>query len=204
MMSSSLLLSSHNRKGGHYGYEKWSCGKKARLDSLLNLERIIDGDKNAPAQIRLYYQLNRLAYRRFHSRSGFMHIRVSKNGVYSDEDIFYQPDTVSGYLQRGFHVLELGPGNGSNMIRIARQHPDNKLIGVDLCPGKPRDLPSNARLLRRNYSDLSIFKDNSFDAVYAVETIVHCSEEEKDSVFQEVFRVLKPGGVFLNWDYALT
>lgn len=178
--------------------------KTVRLDSLLNLNRVIDGDKNAPAQIQLYYQLNRLTYRRFHSRSGFMHFRVSKNGVYSDEDIFYQPDTVSSYLQPGFHVLELGPGNGANLVRLAKRHPDNKMIGVDLCPGKPRDLPSNARLLRRNYSDLSIFKENSFDVVYAVETIVHCSEAEKDSVFQEVYRVLKPGGVFLNWDYALT
>lgn len=179
--------------------------KTAHLDSLLNLERIIDGDKNAPGQIRLYYLLNRFTYRRFHSRNGFMHFRVTKKiGVYSYADICYQPDTVSCYLQSGFHVLELGTGIGSNLLRIAIQHPDVELIGVDLCPGKPRNLPSNVRLLRRNYNDLSIFADNSFDAVFAVETIVHCSEAEKDSVFQEVFRVLKPGGVFLNWDYALT
>jgi sterol 24-C-methyltransferase len=48
---------------------------------------------------------------------------------------------------------------------------------------------------------MSNFPDNAFDAAYAIETIVHSSE--KDGIFKEARRVLKPGGAFIVYDYAL-
>lgn len=46
------------------------------------------------------------------------------------------------------------------------------------------------------------FPDNSFDAVYAIEATVHAPSLE--GVYSEVFRVLKPGGVFGVYEWLMT
>ncbi|KAG0307243.1 Delta(24)-sterol C-methyltransferase, partial [Dissophora globulifera] len=46
------------------------------------------------------------------------------------------------------------------------------------------------------------FEDASFDACYAIEATVHASTLE--SAYREVFRILKPGGVFGNYEWVLT
>jgi predicted SAM-dependent methyltransferase len=45
-------------------------------------------------------------------------------------------------------------------------------------------------------TDLSGFDDDSFDLVYSGQSIEHVSEKEGDSVFEQVQRVLRPGGWF--------
>lgn len=52
----------------------------AKIDAMskfLNLDKIIEGEKNSHAQIRSYYRINHWAFRFFHSQDGFMHFRVS-------------------------------------------------------------------------------------------------------------------------------
>jgi sterol 24-C-methyltransferase len=44
--------------------------------------------------------------------------------------------------------------------------------------------------------------DNSFDAVYAIEATVHAPSLE--GVYSEIYRVLKPGGVFGVYEWVLT
>ena len=44
--------------------------------------------------------------------------------------------------------------------------------------------------------DLSAYADGSFDMVYSGQSIEHVTEPEGDTVMQEVFRVLAPGGWF--------
>lgn len=44
--------------------------------------------------------------------------------------------------------------------------------------------------------------DASVDVVYGLETLVHCSDKEK--VLREIYRIMKPGGVMVNYDYALS
>ncbi|OJJ50635.1 hypothetical protein ASPZODRAFT_221566 [Penicilliopsis zonata CBS 506.65] len=46
------------------------------------------------------------------------------------------------------------------------------------------------------------FPDNSFDAVYAIEATVHAPELE--GVYREIFRVLKPGGIFGVYEWLMT
>lgn len=45
------------------------------------------------------------------------------------------------------------------------------------------------------------FSDESFDTV--VETLVFCSVEQLDNAIKEVYRVLKPGGIFVFIDHVL-
>jgi sterol 24-C-methyltransferase len=46
------------------------------------------------------------------------------------------------------------------------------------------------------------FPDNSFDAVYAIEATVHAPKLE--GVYGEIYRVLKPGGVFGVYEWLMT
>lgn len=46
------------------------------------------------------------------------------------------------------------------------------------------------------------FPDNSFDAVYAIEATVHAPSLE--DIYKEIFRVLKPGGVFGVYEWLMT
>ncbi len=178
----------------------------AKIDAMskfLNLDKIIEGEKNSHAQIRSYYRINHWAFRFFHSQDGFMHFRVSTKGVFTDEDVYYQPDVVSRYIKPGAKVLELGFGQGANILYLAHSHPDVRFFGLDLFPPEKmkRNLPENVTTYEQDYSDLSQFEDNSIDVAYAFETLVHNSDKEK--IFREVHRVLKPGGVFIVFDYAL-
>ena len=129
-----------------------------------------------------------------------MHFRISPNGVLTDEDVYYQPDTVSQYIKSGSTVIELGPGQGSNLLYLAHCHPDATFYGLDLFPLKRDDIPSNAQMIEMDYSDLSRFGDCTVDVIYAFETIVHNTNKEK--VFKECCRVLKPNGVIIICDYA--
>jgi sterol 24-C-methyltransferase len=46
------------------------------------------------------------------------------------------------------------------------------------------------------------FEDNSFDGVYAIEATCHAPNRE--GVYSEILRVLKPGGVFATYEWCLT
>ena len=176
----------------------------AKIDAMsqfLNLNKFIEGEKNSLEQIRSYFKVNDWAYRHFHSQDGFMHFRISSDGCFTDEDAYYQPDTVSEFIKAGDLVMELGFGQGANLLYLARCHPDARFVGVDLSPLKRKDVPRNVSTYQQDYSNLSQFADNSVDVVYAFETIVHNTDKEK--IYREVFRVLKPGGVVVVFDYAL-
>jgi len=46
------------------------------------------------------------------------------------------------------------------------------------------------------------FPENSFDAVYAIEATVHAPS--LDAVYSQIYRVLKPGGVFGVYEWLMT
>ena len=46
------------------------------------------------------------------------------------------------------------------------------------------------------------FPDNSFDAIYAIEATVHAPTLE--GIYSEIFRVLKPGGIFGVYEWLMT
>jgi len=171
------------------------------LSKLVDVKKIIEGDKNTPDQIRLYYKINNWAYRRYHSHEGFMHFRVSKNGVMTDEDPYHQPDVVYGYIKPGALVVELGYGQGTNIRYLSNSCPEAHFMGFDLQPLRDLGLPSNVEIFEQDYSSLPQIADGTVDVIYGFETIVHNTDKEK--VFKEACRVLKPGGIMIIYDYAL-
>ena len=173
--------------------------QKDNINDLNRLKRFIDCDwyleNDIPVQ--KYYKINKLAYRFFHSKSGFMHMSISINDQ-NKKGKLYQPETVSDYIKEGTKsVLELGCGQGANIRYLAEKHPNVHFIGVDLVPSIGRKL-KNVMLIKNDYHCLDKIPSNSQDIVYSFEAL--CYSMKKDQIFKEVNRILKSGGVFIIFD----
>ena len=95
-------------------------------------------------------------------------------------------------------VLEIGVGFGCDHSEIANQKP-RSLTGIDLTERSINNSKLRFKTLRLksllkidNAEKLS-FKDQTFDCVYSWGVLHHSPDTQK--CFDEVYRVLKPGGI---------
>tara|TARA_Y100000389_G_C17453530_1_gene516442 strand:+ start:669 stop:1529 length:861 start_codon:yes stop_codon:yes gene_type:complete len=95
-------------------------------------------------------------------------------------------------------VLEIGVGFGCDHTQIASQNP-RSLIGIDLTERAVHNtkvrfetIGMQSNLKVDNAENLS-FQDNTFDCIYSWGVLHHSPNTRK--CFEEVYRVLKPGGV---------
>lgn len=112
-------------------------------------------------------------------------------------------------LQHGMKVLDVGCGVGGPAREIA------KFSGVNIVGLNNNDyqieratnyaqkegLSNQLSYVKGDFMQMS-FSDNSFDAVYAIEATVHAPSLE--GIYAEIFRVLKPGGVFGVYEWLMT
>lgn len=99
---------------------------------------------------------------------------------------------------RGKSVLEIGVGMGADHEQLASNKP-SRLCGVDLTE-RAIEFTSKRLALSGLQSELQVsdaenlpFPDNSFDMVYSWGVLHHSPDTPR--AFQEVARVLKPGGI---------
>lgn len=111
-------------------------------------------------------------------------------------------------LPAGSKVLDAGCGRGVVATHLARQY-GLDITGidiVDLALDKARKrqvreaVSDRTRFLKMDYTDLA-FEDESFDAVYTMETLSHAPD--LNQALHELHRVLKPGGKAVFFEYTL-
>jgi ubiquinone/menaquinone biosynthesis C-methylase UbiE len=137
--------------------------------------------------------------------------RVSKSIGYSDEELGSVPEGANmglgcgnpvalASLKEGETVLDLGSGGGLDCFLAASKVGDKgKVIGVDMTPEMIDKARENARKGKRKNVEFRLGEienlpvaDNSVDVV--VSNCVINLSADKPRVFEEAFRVLKPGG----------
>lgn len=183
--------------------EKVLCEKIKRIEAIMDVSKLINKEANSIKSIQKYYRINDIAYHKFHSDQGFMHFRVTKGEKMQDDDILYQTNVISHYIKKNNRVLELGSGQGANIVYLAEKHPDASFIGIDLYPKKlKKTAPKNIQIYQQDYSNLLFIESESIDVIYGIETLVHCSDKPK--VLEEIKRILKKGGFLILYDYTLT
>ncbi len=98
----------------------------------------------------------------------------------------------------GSQVLEIGCGCGA--IAASMQEITGATVyGINIDPSQIEKAWRNPALRKDNFSvgDFNKpfpFPDNSFDSVYAIQPMTYISD--LDHTFKEIYRVLKPGGMF--------
>jgi len=95
------------------------------------------------------------------------------------------------------NVLEIGVGFGCDHSQIAKQKPKS-LTGVDLTERAVHNTKLRFKylglksFLKTDNAENLTFDDNSFDAIYSWGVLHHSPDTKK--CFEELFRVLMPGG----------
>jgi SAM-dependent methyltransferase len=105
-----------------------------------------------------------------------------------------------GQLNRGEVVVEVGSGAGLDAILAGQQvGPAGRVIGVDMTPAMVEKARVNAALLglqhvefRQGLAEELPLPDACADVVISNGVINLCPD--KEAVYREIYRVLKPGG----------
>ena len=100
-------------------------------------------------------------------------------------------------------ILDLGVGTGLELYDLFERIPDAQVTGIDISENmleklKTRPFINRVTLLCGNFFELDFGKD--YDAVISSSALHHFMPNDKQLLFEKIFRALKPGGCFLNTD----
>ncbi|KAJ0025116.1 hypothetical protein Pint_09308 [Pistacia integerrima] len=112
-------------------------------------------------------------------------------------------------VKPGQRILDVGCGVGGPMRAIAA-HSRAKVVGITIndyqvnrarLHNKKAGLDSLCEVVCGNFLEMP-FPDNSFDGAYSIEATCHAPKLE--DVYAEVFRVLKPGSLYVSYEWVTT
>ncbi|MER9393082.1 MULTISPECIES: class I SAM-dependent methyltransferase [unclassified Mesorhizobium] len=116
---------------------------------------------------------------------------------------------VEGLSLRGKTILDIGCGSGGIALHLVERHGAAHATGFDI--ERPVIEAARKRAAVRGLSDRASFvqappgalpfTDGAFDVVFSKDALLHVPD--KDALFAEIFRVLKPGGVFAASDWLI-
>ena len=125
-------------------------------------------------------------------------------------------ETVRGYTttQSKLNVVELGGGTGIATLALLTARDDSQIVSIDNEPTMQNQAKQNLKAWHDEgrvmfngedaLSALQAMPSDSVDVVASAYTLHNFMDSYRQQVIRECYRVLKPGGLFINGDrYAL-
>ena len=116
---------------------------------------------------------------------------------------------IEGLSLKGKTILDIGCGSGGIALHLLERHGAAHATGFDI--ERPVIEAATKRAAARGLSDRASFvqappgplpfADASFDVIFSKDALLHVPD--KDALFADIFRVLKPGGVFAASDWLI-
>ncbi|CCW66931.1 unnamed protein product [Phytomonas sp. Hart1] len=116
---------------------------------------------------------------------------------------------LRGGFKEGDQILDVGCGVGGparNMVRLAHCH----ITGINnnayqISRARAHDaafgMTGHINYVKADFCQIA-FPDNSFDGAYAIEATCHA--KEKLECYREIYRLIKPGGRFVVYEWCIT
>ena len=104
-------------------------------------------------------------------------------------------------------ILDLGCGNGHLLALLLAHCPGATGVGLDLSStmldeAKQRFADNQRVTLIQHNLDLPLPELGSFDVTASSFAIHHCTDQRKRTLYQEIWEILEPGGVFGNLEHV--
>jgi len=160
-----------------------------------------------------YYESMNLALKRLNNEHTMLHYPFYLN----ESDSFFQAQkNLTDYCisllppLKNKKILEIGCGNGIQALYILENYKPLSITGIDLSKANIEIARSESeqvndekvRFLVDNAQNLTQIPSDSVDIVLNIESAFHYPD--KASFIKEIYRVLKPGGLFLIADILST
>lgn len=117
---------------------------------------------------------------------------------------------LEGIDLRGKRVLDIGSGTGAITLSLAVEYGASQVIGIDV--EEPVCQHARQRIAKAGASDHVeirqvspgpiLLPDGLFDIIFSKDSIVHIAD--KESLAQDAFRLLAPGGWFVASDWLIS
>ncbi|KAL2014012.1 hypothetical protein VTN00DRAFT_1537 [Thermoascus crustaceus] len=97
-------------------------------------------------------------------------------------------------------VIDLGTGTGIWAIEFADEFPAAEVIGNDLSPIQPTQVPPNLRFIVDDFEDEWLYENQKFDFIHA--RFLTCSVRDYGRLLEQCYKHAAPGGwvEFQDWD----
>lgn len=179
--------------------------KIEKISQVFDVDKVLELETDKE-YVQKYYKINKIPYSIFHTTTDLIYMGISRDGVCKEDDLLEAARTVEKYLikLKGKKVLELATGRGATSFHLAKKFPLANFYGIDISKGQLDFAFKKSRRVKNyrpefgDYHDLGRYEDKKFDVVFVIEAL--CYSLDKGAVLKEVYRVLKPGGVFIVFD----
>jgi len=173
------------------------------------LERMLDslkadGIRNAVLHVRSDNASARALYKKLgfaedEAQAGTKDLQMRKSlGDDTADDrthTFERQHVIVNGLPASGAILDIGGGGGGIIGLFAGE----RVIAIDRLKEELEEAPAGPLKIVMDARDLQ-FLDGAFQTVTSFFTLMYIKAEDHRRVFEEVFRVLAPGGRFLIWD----
>lgn len=129
-----------------------------------------------------------------------LHANYEKQDWVKKPSLFAQ--TVIQYFPRKGKILELGAGHGQDSVYFAENNFDVVSTDIEISSlaaalaKQTESIKSRIKIQEINLKNRLPYDDNIFDVVYSHLALHYFDKETTCRIFDEIERVLKPGGIF--------